>query len=96
MSSLGAGRVGVINKPADDAKSGLRALPGLEIAAGAKQNCHEGAMARRRLPHVVTHAAPKSVLLSIVLFVVVVAQSLNRAAANSINFSTLFLLPLYS
>ena len=47
-------------------------------------------MARRRLPHAVTHAAPKSVLLSIVLFVVVVAQSLNRAAANSINFSTLF------
>lgn len=88
--SLGVGHIGVFGKPADDAKSGLGDLPGLEIAAGAKQNCLEGAMARRRLSHAVTHAAPKSVLLSIVLFVVIGAQSLNRAVAKSIDFRTLF------
>ena len=37
--SLGVGYVGVTGKPADDAKRGLGDLSGLEITAGAKQNC---------------------------------------------------------
>ena len=59
--SLGVGHVGMTGKPADDAKSGLGDLPGLEIAVGAKQNCIEGAMAHRHLPRAGTHADAKSV-----------------------------------
>jgi hypothetical protein len=40
---LGARHVGVLGKPADEAKSGLDDLSGLGIVPGAKQNCLEEA-----------------------------------------------------
>ena len=86
--------MGAFDKCADGADSRLDSLSGSYIVAGVELNFEESvlgeAMAHRYVPSAGTYTATSSVLFYVVLFVVIVAQSLHQVLANAIDFSTIF------